>query len=316
MRVSKKLIDITGMRDIAQRRILMVSANSSVNGPTVWLTACIHGDEVGGTAVVHDVFSALRKNGLQRGTLKSFPLINSMGFENVSRFFNADREDLNRCFLGQGDGTMGQQVAQRLFNMIASSTPDFVIDLHNDWIQSVPYVLLEPAHLYSSEAVYQRTSKLAISTGLLVVEDSDIFDPKHTTLAGALVNAGIPAITIEAGGAYAVAEDCVSATREAVLEALRELGMLNQPKKENSEPCRPIRYQYSNKPLCTKSGLIRFCVQPGDEVIAGQALARVYSAFGSSEETLYAIQPGIVLGLEDHARALPGRAFIAMANCV
>jgi predicted deacylase len=45
-----------------------------------------------------------------------------------------------------------------------------------------------------------------------------------------------------------------------------------------------------------------------------QILARVYSAFGSREETLRATGPGYVLGLKDHARVLPGAEVIAIAE--
>ncbi|HSN70744.1 MAG TPA: succinylglutamate desuccinylase/aspartoacylase family protein, partial [Steroidobacteraceae bacterium] len=114
MRISRRLIDITGLRDIIQRRIPVLVAESRRPGPVVWLTACIHGDEVGGTAIVHDVFAKLRKQGLSKGAVHAFPLINSMGFENVSRYRNIDREDLNRCFPGNPRGSMGEQIARRL----------------------------------------------------------------------------------------------------------------------------------------------------------------------------------------------------------
>ncbi|MDH3908189.1 MAG: succinylglutamate desuccinylase/aspartoacylase family protein, partial [Gammaproteobacteria bacterium] len=144
MRISRRLIDITGLRDIIQRRIPVLVAESRRPGPVVWLTACIHGDEVGGTAIVHDVFARLRKEGLSRGSVHAFPLINSMGFENVSRYINTDREDLNRCFPGDPRGSLGEQIARRLYDTIMKSEPSLVIDLHNDWIQSIPYILLDP----------------------------------------------------------------------------------------------------------------------------------------------------------------------------
>ena len=107
-RLSRRLIGITGMSDIVQRRIPVLTLDSKVPGPVVWMTACIHGDEVGGTAIVHEVMESLRHGVLQTGAVHAFPLINSMGFENVSRYINADREDLNRCFPGSATGTMGE----------------------------------------------------------------------------------------------------------------------------------------------------------------------------------------------------------------
>lgn len=313
MRISRRLIDITGLRDIIQRRIPVLVAESRRPGPVVWLTACIHGDEVGGTAIVHDVFARLRKEGLSRGAVHAFPLINSMGFENVSRYINTDREDLNRCFPGDPKGSMGEQIARRLYDTIMKSEPSLVIDLHNDWIQSIPYILLDPPQAYPNARTERRTLELARATGLPLVEDSDVFHPLRNTLAGAIVDAGVPAFTIEAGGAYAVVEEGVVAGRDAVLSTLRSMEMIDWFLPAG-HPGTGAALRYTNRPLCSTSGLIRFDVQPGQEIRKGQILAQVFSAFGSREEALLATADGFVLGLEDHARVLPGREVIAVAE--
>ena len=314
LRISKRFIDITGLRDIIQRRIPVLIADSKLPGPVVWLTACIHGDEVGGTAIVHDVFSRLKEYGLLRGSVHAYPLVNSMGFENVSRFINIDREDLNRCFPGDPQGSMGQQIARRLYDRIMKSQPDLLIDIHNDWIQSIPYLLIEPPDIYSTKRLSRTVLEFARATGLLMVEDSDACHSPQNTLAGALVEAGIPSYTLEAGGAYAVVEEGVSAGTNAILSTLQALEMID-PREPLPAPATPNEaLRYTNKPLCTTSGLIRFAVNPGEEIRKGQLLATVYSAFGSREESLRAATDGIVLGLEDHARVLPGREVIAIAE--
>jgi hypothetical protein len=148
---------------------------------------------------------------------------------------------------------------------------------------------------------------------LLLVEDSDVFHPLRNTLAGAILDAGVPAYTIEAGGAYAVVETGVAAGTNAVLSTLQSMEMIDwfvpAGLPAGQEPLR-----YTNRPLCSTSGLIRFRVRPGEEIREGQLLAEVFSAFGSREESLRATADGFVLGLEDHARALPGREFIAIAE--
>ncbi len=291
----------------------MLVAESRQPGPVVWLTACIHGDEVGGTAIVHDVFARLRKEGLGRGAVHAFPLINSMGFENVSRYINTEREDLNRCFPGDPKGSMGEQIARRLYHTIMKSDPSLVIDIHNDWVQSIPYVLLDPPKSYPDRTTERRTLELARASGLLLVEDSDVFHPLRNTLAGAFVDAGVPAFTIEAGGAFAVVEEGVAAGRDAVLSTLRSMEMIDWfAPAEQAGKKMPLRY--TNRPLCSTSGLIRFDVHPGQEIREGRILAKVYSAFGSCEESLLAMADGFVLGLEDHARVHPGREVIAVAE--
>ncbi len=314
LRVSKRFIDITGLRDIIQRRIPVLIADSKQAGPVVWLTACIHGDEVGGTAIIHDVFIRLKEFGLLRGRVHAYPLVNSMGFENVSRFINTDREDLNRCFPGDPRGSMGQQIARRLYDTIIKSEPDLLIDIHNDWIESVPYLLIEPANIYPNKELFAQVTDLARASRLLLVEDSSDGNAPENTLAGALVSAGIPAYTIEAGGAYAVVEEGVKAGTNAILSTLQALEMIDLGEALPARGAPKERLRYTNQPLCTTSGLIRFAVKPGQEIRKGQLLATVYSAFGSREESLRAAADGFVLGLEDHARVLPGREVIAIAE--
>lgn len=302
------------MRDIVERRIPVLAVDSKIDGPTVWLTACLHGDEVGGTAIVHDVFAAVGKYGLRRGRLQALPLVNSLGFENMSRFVNADREDLNRCFPGNASGSAGEQIAHRIFDLISASRPGLVIDLHNDWIHSVPYVLIEPAPIYASAGVRKATLKLALGTRQLVVQEPDD-DVPDGTLAGALVAAGIPAFTIEAGGAYGISEDGVRAGTAAILDVLRELDMVDpEAVAGRASPGDAVRLRYCNRPLSSTNGLVRFTVGPGDRVEAGQVVARIFSAFGSCEETLRAEAPGYVLGVADHARTVPGGEVIAFGE--
>lgn len=314
-KVSKRLIDVTGMRDVIQRRIPVMTLDSRLAGPVVWLTGCIHGDEPGGAVIIQDVFKQLRKAGLECGMLHALPLINPTGFENVSRYVNAEREDLNRCFPGNAKGTAGQRMARRIFDLIADSEPSLVIDLHNDWIQSVPYVVLEPRACFRQTGLRRKTVGYAKATALPVVQEPDTDDSSTQTLTGALVARGIPALTIEAGGACGIVETSVRAGKTAIIGVLRQLGMVTTAADSVPGPTKAARVlDYTNQPLCTSSGIIRFSVEPGEAVAAEQELGCVYSAFGSLEETLRAKRPGYVLGVSDHARALPGSEVIAIAE--
>lgn len=315
LKLSKRLIDITGMRDIIQRRIPVLTLDSKKPGPVVWLIGCIHGDEPGGVAIIHDVFKLMRETDMACGTLNALPLVNSMGFENVSRFINSDREDLNRCFPGDAKGTMGERIARRLFDLIIKTEPDLVIDLHNDWIQSVPYLLLEQRSRFRDRDVRKRTIELAAGTGLLIVQESAPDDDAAGALSGAMVAAGVPSFTVEAGGAGGIVEASIDSGKRAVVGALHRLGMTG-PGAEQFVPAarKPRVLDYTSHPRCTSSGIIRFAVTPGQQIEAEQKLAEVYSAFGSIEETLRADASGYVLGVSDHARVVPGTEIVAIAE--
>ncbi len=301
------------MRDIVQRRIPVMVLDSKRAGPVVWLTGCIHGDEPGGAAVIQDVFKELREMGLECGAVYALPLINSTGFENVSRFINSEREDLNRCFPGDAKGTAGQRIARRIFDLILETRPALVIDLHNDWVQSVPYVVLEPRSKFLDQGLRKRVVEQAATTDLLVVQEPE--STASTTLTGALTESGVSAFTIEAGGACGIVESNVSAGKAAILGVLEHLRMVARCREAGNRLLDSIHVlEYSNQPLCTTSGIIRFAVMPGEAVACNQEVGRVYSAFGSVEETLRVTRSGYVLGISDHARAMPGSEVIAIAE--
>jgi predicted deacylase len=316
VKYSRRAVEFSGLRDIVVRRVPIVTLDSGKPGPTVCVTGCIHGNEPGGIAIVHELVKSVRKLGMKKGKIVALPLINSVGFEHGSRYINTEREDLNRCFPGDPKGTLGQRFANRLFLGIRKQKPDLVIDLHNDWVQSVPYVVLEAPGVFRNAAVRRKAIAAAAATGLLTVQESDDAEAMASTLTGALSTAGVPAFVIEAGAAGAIVEKSVFAGRDAVLGAIASLGLLDGVPQTTKHPAAAQVLDYTSSPFCMSNGVIRFLISPGDRIRPKQPLARIYSAFGSTEETLHATCSGFVLGVTDVARATPGSEVVAIAKTV
>ena len=78
-------------------------------GPTAWLNAAIHGDEVGGVEVITRVLRDLDPMAM-RGTVLAVPVVNVWGFMGGDRFL-PDRRDLNRSFPGSPSGSLAAQIA-------------------------------------------------------------------------------------------------------------------------------------------------------------------------------------------------------------
>ena len=311
---TRRTIDISGMRDIIVRRVPILILDSRKPGPEVWITGCIHGNEPGGIAIVHELVKSVRKLGMTKGVIKALPLLNSVGFEHGSRYINTDREDLNRCFPGDANGTMGERFAHRLFEGVMKAKPDLLIDLHNDWVNSVPYCVLEAPGVYPNKTLRKKVNAVAEATGLLAVQESDDDLAMTSTLTGSLVAAGIPAFTIEAGAAGAIVEKSVFAGRDAVLGAIAHLGMLAKVPKLTRHSHSSEVHDYTSEPICMKHGIVRFLISPGDQIRENQPVARIYSAFGTIEDTLRATCSGFVLGVTDVPRATPGCEIIAIAK--
>jgi hypothetical protein len=298
--------------DLSRRRLPYMQAKSPRRGPTVWLAACSHGDEVGGIVVVQEVFKRLRKLTLLKGTLHAFPLMNPLGFEAGTRHVSFSEEDLNRSFPGNPTGTLAERIADKIFGTMVETQPTVVLDLHNDWIRSMPYTVLDPPSANLVGDVEQRTTAIAVATGFPVVTEQDTL---RKTLSHSLVQRGIAALTIELGESHVVNEENVEFGVNSVFNVLSDLGMLARAPVPFQYPVpddligKPLRY--SNQPVSSTSGIIRFLVDVGTLVRAGQSVAKVYNAFGRLQETLLATNDGIVLGHSDSSVAFPGAPVMA-----
>jgi len=285
-------------------------------GPVVWLTGCMHGDEVGGIVVIQEVFRRLRKEPLLKGSLHAFPLMNPVGFENTSRHVGVSREDLNRSFPGKKKGSMAERIAWKILSDIQATRPSLVLDLHNDWINSVPYALLDAGEM--PPEVRERIIAFASRTGLITVRESA--DPSELrkmagSFTGCLAGLGVPAFTLELGEARVVNEMNVADGLRAVWSILASLEMV-APQDEALHHPAPEKLRgkvlnYSHEPVASSSGIVRFLAQPGQTVKKGQSIARVYNVFGKLVETIHAGADAVVLGFSDTSVAMPGLPVMA-----
>ncbi|MBN2218251.1 MAG: succinylglutamate desuccinylase/aspartoacylase family protein [Pirellulales bacterium] len=298
--------------DLSRRRLPLMSAVAPQTGPVVWLTACGHGDEVSGMAIVQEVFRAIRRR-LMRGSVFAFPLMNPLGFEMATRNISISREDLNRSFPGSATGSLGERIAHRIFTAIVETRPAIVLDLHNDWIESMPYVLVDRDPGPDHRATYEKTVAAGRESGFCVIVDPEEL---NKTLSYNLLVRDIPALTLELGKPRVVSETNVTHGVEAVWNILAGLDMI-EPRAESFRYALPPAYgngrllRYSDKPYGSKTGMIRFLAKPGDVVRKGQPLAKIVNAFGRHQEIVTAVDDALVLGHTDSSAAFPGMPIMA-----
>lgn len=290
-----------------------MQAHAPRTGPAVWLTACAHGDEVGGIVIIQEIFKRIQKQGLLRGTVYAFPLMNPIGFETASRSIPFSKEDLNRSFPGHDNGSLGERIAARIFKAITETRPALVVDLHNDWIRSIPYAVVDPTGVHAPDALHEQVVNHAHASGLLVIREDEV---ESTTLSYSLIAHGIPALTLEMGESYVVNEKNIDVGVRSVWNLLTRLGLTaalaeGEYRYPLLEDLEGKIYRYTHKPLSSTSGIIRFLTRPGQIVESGQPIARIYNAFGKSQETLHATAQGVVLGHADSSVVFPGMAVMA-----
>ena len=308
---------ITGS-EISSRRLPIMKAKSNTSGPIIWLTACSHGDEVGTIVIIQELFKRLKKSPLLKGTIYAFPLMNPIGFETSSRDITLSEEDLNRSFPGDEDGSFAERIAFKIFSTIQETKPRLVIDLHNDWTNSIPYCLVDVQPGKQNKLAYKKARYFARKTGFLVVQEaieSIKQDNLDRTLSFSLLNQDIPSLTLELGESSVVNEKNVEYGVDSIWNILMSFNMVE--KREQFEfPLLNIKdkkFKYSSHPHTSKSGIIRYTSKPGDFVLAGQTVAKIYSIFGTVQESISALKDGIVLGYSDSAVSFPGTPIMSFA---
>ena len=275
-------------------------------GPVVWMTACIHGDEISGTVIIQELFKLLKRE-ICNGMLYAFPIANPFGFEQKSRYIPYSKEDLNRLFPGDEKGSLGERIAAIIFNTIIETNPTLVLDLHNDWIRSIPYTLIDRDY----KAVNSPKISSKIETYASALEFPVVLDTEKITgnLSAMLLNKDIPALTLELGASNFVSEENIKKGVSAITQLLKHLGMLKVDHDQNLADL-PVSkkefLQYSQSPLSSTSGIIRFYTEAGKYVQSGQVVAKVYNAFGKAREVLVAENDALVLGCSDTSLAFPG----------
>lgn len=101
--------------------------NGARPGPTLCLTAAVHGDELNGIEIVRRVMYDVRPDRLG-GRLIGIPIVNLDGFRRGSRYLS-DRRDLNRHFPGDPRGSLASRMAHSLFTEVLQAC-DFLVDIH------------------------------------------------------------------------------------------------------------------------------------------------------------------------------------------
>ena len=101
--------------------------NGQQRGPTFFLSAAVHGDEIQGVEIIRRVLlhPALRE---VKGTLLAVPIVNHFGFITHSRYM-ADRRDLNRSFPGSDRGSLASLLADLFFREVVLRC-QYGVDLH------------------------------------------------------------------------------------------------------------------------------------------------------------------------------------------
>jgi len=252
------------------------------NGPSVFVCAAIHGDEINGIEIIRQL---LLQKSLKRlkGTLYCIPVVNVYGFQNRTRYL-PDGRDLNRAFPGSERGSLAARMAY-VFRKEIISRCDYGIDLHtgSNHRTNFPHIR---ANMDDPE-----TARLAHAFNTAVMVNANLRDGSLRSYA---VEKGIPVLLYEAGEALRFDKQPIQGGIRGILNVLGALGMIKRNIKKQPHPS--METQSSHWVRAEKTGMIRHPVKLGTAVKAGDLLAMLADLLGQEETGVYAQRDGVVIG--------------------
>ncbi len=258
-------------------------AHGRRNGPTLFISAAIHGDEINGVEIIRRVLSLSSLRRLS-GTILAVPIVNVLGFNNHSRYL-PDRRDLNRSFPGRELGTLAGRMANTFMSQVVMRS-DLGIDLHTAAIHrdNFPQIRVD---LNDKEI-----APLAKAFGTPVLLHSAAPDG---TLRAAAARESVSVMVYESGEALRFDEVSIRVGVSGIINVLRQLGMLPTPKK-NKPPRLAALLRSSAWVRAPQSGILRAQVKLGGMVSKGEQLGIIADPTGHMDEPIIAPFDGIIIG--------------------
>ena len=272
-------------------RIPLHIRRAKEDGPVVFVTAALHGDEINGTGTIRALIQDETFQ-LTSGSVILVPVLNLLAFDRHSRYL-PDRRDLNRCFPGSKKGSLASRMARKIFRTIVARS-DYGIDLHTASVRRTNYPNVR------ADMSDPKVKRIAEAFGSEVILEGK--GPKGAFRREAC-RSGCPTIVMEGGEVWKVEPTIVEAGIRGVKNVLRELGMLD------GEPQRPdyqLVLEQSKWVRADFGGFLQFHVQPGEVVEKNQPLATNTNLIGRDTNVVLSPFTGVVLGMTTLPAISPG----------
>ncbi|GAA6135340.1 M14 family metallopeptidase [Oceaniserpentilla sp. 4NH20-0058] len=271
------------------------------NGPTLFLSAAIHGDELNGIEIISRIINSKAIEKL-KGTLIAVPMVNVYGVLNQSRYL-PDRRDLNRSFPGSKRGSLAARMAYTFLNEVVTKA-DYGIDFHTGAIHrsNLPQIR---ANLDDPE-----TLELAKAFGLPVLLNANLRDG---SLRQSADDVSTKVLLYEAGEALRFDELAIRAGVKGAIKVMRHLGLLNKSKSKAKKIIEPFIARQSGWIRASESGIVNHHKQLGDYVGKGDILATITDPYGLQLDEIKSHAEGIIIGKQNIPLVQEGEAMYHLA---
>ena len=329
-------LDATDLPTGGSERLPVIVVNGAAEGPTMWVTGGVHGDEATGVAVAQDAAGVAADHvGDLAGAVVAVPVVNPAGLRRHERASYYGGDDPNRHFPDtERDASRPpetqERIDSRLFEALTDSA-DLLIDCHTAQVASMPFAIRDRVLYGDARGEADATElaaeldRLAGAFGLPLLTEYPAEEYlgqslQRSTAGAALNTAGIPAITAELGGHSAVEAAPRRAGIAGVVASAVEFGLLDSAPEGVADagagvPDAPVGFPVRRfvGPRVDAAGLVRHRVAVGEAVAAGDVVAEVVTPHGAVVERVETEHDGYVIGRSDGLAVYEGQAVASMA---
>ncbi len=274
--------------------------NGHRQGPCLWLSAAIHGDELNGVEIIRQVLEQVNPKTLQ-GALIAVPIVNMFGFIEQSRYL-PDRRDLNRSFPGSARGSLAGRLAHLFMKEVVSHC-SHGIDLHTASNHRVNLPQIR-ANLDNPE-----TYRCAQAFGAPAMIHANTRDG---SLRQAAAKEDISVLLYESGEALRFDADAIAIGVSGVLQVMASLEMLTEPSQQVSGKT-SLESRETKWVRASRSGIFHLQIELGQTVTKRQQLGYIADAFGESHRKVQASCDGIIIGFTKNPLVNQGDGIVHIA---
>ncbi|MDO1502379.1 succinylglutamate desuccinylase/aspartoacylase family protein [Winogradskyella maritima] len=282
----------------------VIIERSKKPGPTILITAGIHGDEVNGVEIVRQII-AKGINKPKRGTIICIPVINVFGFIHMDRQF-PDGRDLNRVFPGSKKGSLASRVAHQLMAEIVPHA-DLILDFHTGGADRFNAAQIR---IIKNEVVLD---ELAEAFGAPFIYYSKNLKNSFRNSAYKL---GIPMLLFEGGKSFNIHSTITNTGVNGAKRVLNHLDMLRSQFKASKPKKNAVRILDAKWLRANYSGMFKSAVAINSYVEKGEVIGNITDPYGSFNHFVKAPNSGYIFNINESPLVYQGDAIFHISTKV
>lgn len=272
--------------------IPLMAVRGKEDGPVLWLSAAMHGQELSGIPVIWEIIKERVDPNTLCGTIVGAPLLNPFSFNGRTYFTPEDGYNVNRVFPGDPNGLLTHRLANMIYEQGIKQS-DYMIDFHCNVASAMCFSIIKET---PNKEAWEKSKKIADAFGITTVQMILEHEAHRTgTMGQTAGEEGVANITIELVPWRSIDPQAVEVGVRGTLNVMKAIGMIEgEIEAQDTIPVIPGSISRTEVNV-TRGGLVQEFVNVGDELKKGQVFGQVVDPYGDPVEDIVSPVDGWLL---------------------